>query len=151
MAAGLDHPSHSCWDCTLHIFSSSVVTELVGWLEPNLTTLKCIVPVKFLHRSQEQSAVGGIYKWGSDLQKLWTLSAGRKRKSDNSNEYKTWSQISYRAVSLGWFNRSILRFSVPTPNSPTLFHLPAPLLNNILAVKTFEGFILVSNLIQINK
>lgn len=150
MAAGLTL-SHFYQDCTLHIFSSSVVTELVGWFESNLTTLKYIVPAKFLQGSQEQAAIGGFYKWGSDLQKLWILSAERKRKSDKSNEYKTWSQVSYRAMSLGWFNRPILRFSLPSPGSPVLFHLRTPLPNNVLAVKTFEGFIHISNLIQINK
>lgn len=122
-----DKLSRFCRDCTLHIFSSSVLTELAGWFEPNLTTLKYIVPAKFLQGSQKQSAIGGIYMWGSDLQKPWILSAERKRKSDNSHEYKTWSQVSYRPVSLGCFNRPILRFSIPSPDYPALlsFQLPS--------------------------
>lgn len=146
-----DKLSHFRWDCTLHIFSSSVVTELAGWFEPNLTSLKYIVPAKFLQGSQEQSAIGGFYNWGSELQKLCIFSAERKSKPDNSNEYKTWSHVCYRVVILGWFTRPILRFSVPSPDSPELFQLPTPFQNNVLAVKTFEGFILVSNLIQINE
>lgn len=146
-----DKLSHFYQDCTLHTFSSSVVTELIGWFEPNLTTLKYIVPAKFLQGSQEQAAAGGVYKWGSDLQKLWILSAERKRKSEKSNEYKTWSWISHRAVSLGWFNRPILRFSVPSPGSPALFHLPTSLQNNVLVVKTFEDSNLISYLIQIHE
>lgn len=145
-----DKLSHFYWDCTLHIFSSSVVTELAGWFEPNLTSFKYIVPAKFLQGSQEQSAIGWFYNWGSELKKLCIFSAKRKSESDNSNEYKIWSHVSYRVVILGWFTRPVLRFSVPSPDSPELFLLPTPFQNNVLAVKTLEGFILISNLIQIN-
>lgn len=51
-----------CLNCTLNIFSPSVVRELVSWFEPNLTTFGYIVPVKFLPGSQEQTAVGGAYE-----------------------------------------------------------------------------------------
>lgn len=45
-----------CLNCILNIFSPSVLTELAGWFEPNLTTFGYIVPVKFLQGSQEQTA-----------------------------------------------------------------------------------------------
>lgn len=119
-----DKLSYFCLNCALNIFSPSVVTKLVGWLEWNLKTFEYIVPVKFLQGSQEQTAIGGAYEWGSDLQKLWVLAAESKRKSDKSKEYRTPSQSSYRDESLGWFNRTILRCSVPSPCTFSPFSSP---------------------------